>query len=240
MIDEQIQENELDELFEGNDEAVDAEAETEVKPDVETDDAEAELDTQGAETQKTETPAVEEPKSFPKQAYHEEKRKRQYYQKENERLQGLIPKTNEAPDYNEDPEAYDRYKENQWRQRQVQEQESVWNDRLEESREKSLIEHEDHVQVENVFSAFVRQDPVLLQEFFNSPDPAKFAYDKGKEMLAGLSKGETPEKEPDKSTEKLLPALKTPSLATATAQASNSTEVEKDLDLDDMFDDQKY
>lgn len=236
MTDEQIHENELDELFEGDDKADDVEVETE---EVKTDDTEAEIEAKGAETQESETPSDEEPKSIPITAYHEEKNKRQHLETENKRLQGLIPKTNEAPDYNEDPEAYDRYKENQWRQGQVQEQETVWNDRLEKSREKSLIEHEDHVQVENIFSAFARQDPALLQEFFTSPDPAKFAYDKGKEILAGLNKGEAP-KAPELSEEKPSPALKTPSLATATAQASNSTEVEKDIDLDDMFDDQKY
>lgn len=232
MIDEQVPEEEFETLFEGEDEAVDAEVETET---VETKDAEVEPDTKGAETQQTETPAVEEQKSIPKQAYHEEKRKRQYYQKESERLQSLIPKTDEAPDYNEDPEAYDRFQRDKWNQEQTQAQESAWNDRLEKSREASLIEHEDHVQVENVFSAFARQDPTLLQSFFDAPDPAKFAYDKGKEILAGLTKGEIPEKEPEKPEEKPA-ALTTPSLATATAQASNSVHVEKDIDLDGIFD----
>jgi len=236
MIDEQIQENELDELFESEEEVVDAEVDTEK---VETDDAEIESDTKGAEPEKTETPSVEEPKSIPITAYHEEKNKRQHLEAENKRLQGLIPRTDEAPDYNEDPEAYDRYMREKWNKEQVADQESVWNDRLEKSREASLIEHEDHVQVENIFSAFARQDPTLLQSFFDSPDPAKFAYDKGKEILAGLNKGEIP-KTPEPSEEKPSSALTTPSLATATAQASNTTHVEKDIDLDDMFDDQKY
>ena len=124
----------------------------EVKTEEETVDAEAELDTKGAETQETETPAVEEPKSIPITAYHEEKNKRQRLEQENKRLQGLVPKTDEAPDYNEDPEAYDRYKREKWNQEQTEAQESAWNDRLEKSREASLIKHEDHVQVENVFS----------------------------------------------------------------------------------------
>lgn len=217
--------DDLDDLIEGDTD--DAEAETEDSSNENESQEEAVDAEDDAKGEESETPSV---KTVPIEAYHDEKRKRQEYEQRVTDLQSQIPKADNAPDPFEDLDAYNAYKRQEWEEEKIQEQQSAFSARLDESRTKMLTEHSDYGTVETIFSAFAQQDPVLKQQLLNHADPAKFAYEKGKEFLAGLQ--ETPNV--------TKPLEIPPSLATATAQGSNSIEVEKDEDLLEMFGDLKY
>lgn len=190
----------------------------------------------------TEPPAVKDPTLVPIAALQDERRKAQLLKEEVSQLKSQIPQPSEAPDPEENIDAYNAWMRNQWEQEQIDAQSAKFATLVEESRSAMLEKHDDYKKVEEVFYVLANLNEDLKQDMFDSKDPALFAYTEGKAYLQSLRDGALAEVEKDPIIpEKVVPsALNVPSLATATAQASNSIQVEKDNDLDDMFDDQKY
>ena len=191
-----------------------------------------------------ETPADKEPTLVPIAALQDERRKAKLLKEEIETLKLKVPELDEAPDPEEDLEAYNAYMRNQWEQEQFEEQSKVFIEKAEASRSVMLEKYDDYKQVEEVFYILANLDEGLKQDMFDSKDPALFAYTKGKEYLQSQRDTIIAEleakKNPDLPTKSKSESFKAPSLASATAQDSNSTEVEKDENLDDMFEDQAY
>jgi len=216
----------IDTLFEGETEEAE---ETEEVEEVE----EAEEETKG-ETEESAPPADNEPKLVPLAVVHDERRKTQELKAEVERLKSQLPQDDDAPDPMEDLEGYNAYQRTKWEKEALQE-------RIEKSRNKMLEEKPDYTDLENIFMVLSAQTPSLVEELNIHPDPARFAYEKGKayldnqkEMLrAEILSEQSPEPE-----EK--PKVRTPNLATATAQASNTTPIEEEEAMDEMFGDMPY
>jgi len=238
--------DELDGVFE------DDSTEKEVTEDVKEDKVEEE---EGEED--SAPPAEKIPKSIPIAALHDERRKVKQLREENETLRQQIPKADAgAPDRFEDPEGYDSWLKGEWQKEQDAKAHTEYVASVEKSRGDMLSEHEDYIEVEQIFYVLAQQDPSLTQDMMDSNDPAKFAYEKGKEWQDGqreklianlIADGYTKSDASDISdaeiiseTAEKVKKVKTPNLATATAAASNTVRVEKEEDIADMFEDQSY
>lgn len=138
-------------------------------------DATKEPEVQEAKVEKTATTA-EDKESWTKTAVLDERRKRQELEA---RLAEYESKKSEAeavkrPDILEDQEGAFRHTESQFAYKILQE-------RINLSRELMIDKHDDYEAMENVFVEIAKQNPLLVQEMNNSPNPAKFAYMKAKE-----------------------------------------------------------
>ena len=146
----------------------------EVKADTEQAAEEKAEPTPGKEAeQKTED--EEGPESWTKAAVLDERRKRQALEAELQQLkQGQQPAgETEKPDWYGDPE-----KAAQAMQQQLSQQ--AFNTKLELSQDMMRGQHEDYDELETEFADLAKQDPRLVQEMLQAPNPARFAYDTAK------------------------------------------------------------
>jgi hypothetical protein len=236
MTDEATQDSKLDEFeesFEGEEETETAEV-TEVTEEIETKGEEDEV-----VVPETEPPAEKEPKLVPIAALLDTRRKLDETRKEVESLRGQIPKSDEKPDPIEDPEGFEKWVRADALAEVQLKQQADEKERLDTSRSAMLESHDDYMDKEGVFMFMARNNQPLIDEMLNNPNPAAFAYEKGKEYLTQQKAALRAEilAEAGESTETIVP--KVPSLASASAP-TNTIHVEKDEDIDEMFEDQKY
>jgi hypothetical protein len=241
----------VDNLFEGADETeIATEVETEAvkdeesEPKGETETNEEEAPAESEEKTETEPPSEEkEQKLVPIAALHDVRRKAQQLKEENDNLRGQLPKNDEAPDPYEDLEAYNAYNRAQWQREQQMEQTAKNTQRIETMRSKMLEQHDDFVEMENIFSIMLASDQSLMGKMLESGNEVEFAYNAAKGYKASLLGGvaeKTETVEPSESELRNKSATELPNLAKATAQASNTNQLEKESDIDDIFEDQKY
>lgn len=224
-VDEEVHEDDLDTLFEGDDETGEVEPEGKAEVDSETKD------------DKTELPADKEPTLVPLAALKDERRKRQQLKEENENLRGQLPQLDEEPDPLDDPDAWKAYQSKKIEQGFLDKQQVALNEKVEEARSSALEKYPDYQEKEKVFMVLSALNPELSEKIASDPtNSAEFAYETANTYLESLKPSE--KEELISETEK-TPRTKVPSLATATASASNSVQIEKDDD-DDMFEDQTY
>lgn len=236
-IQETEEKDELETYFEGQETT---EVETEVEEEPETEDN---PETEETETEvESETTTDKENKSVPLAALLDERGKAQKYKEELEKLREQIPTKDEEPDIYEDPEGWKEWNRNKILSEQRAEIENERSTRINQSRSKMLETHEDYAVLEKVFELMSVEDPSLVNEMLNHPDPASFAYEKAKaykaEVLKSLS-GETEETETE-SQKRNKTATQMPNLATATAKGRTIPDVEKEEDIEDVFADQTY
>lgn len=142
------------------------------------------------EEEKGEPPSSEiqkeqEPESWTKTAVFKERRKRQELEKKYQQLEAQLaalsqPKEQEQrverPNVFEDPENAFSYSE-----RLVEEKAFT---RLVKYSEAEMREtHPDYDEMSNEFMKLAQQNPLLSQELYNAPNPAKFAYNTAKNYL---------------------------------------------------------
>lgn len=115
----------------------------------------------------------------PRAALLDERKKRQQAQEDLERYKrehGISEETDEAPDPRDDPEGYKKHV------RQQVEREN-WEQRVTTSRERMLEKHSDFEEKERHFVAIAQNNPDLVKQMNEHPDPAAFAYEKANESL---------------------------------------------------------
>ncbi len=142
------------------------------------------------EEEKGEPPASEiqkeqEPESWTKTAAFDERRKRQELEKKYQQLEAELaalrqpaqPKQEvERPNVFDDPENAFNYSENLVEQKAFA--------RLVKYSEAEMREkYSDYDDLSDEFMKLAQQNPVLKQELFNAPNPAKFAYNTAKNYL---------------------------------------------------------
>lgn len=244
MTDEKVTEEEdVETKIEDVDTAFDDESDgqEEVEPD-KAQEAEPGNDPKKPEDTGEEEPSPpEEPKSVPIAALHDERRKAQQAREELERLKALLPETDEAPDPYDDIDKYNEYMRKKWDKEQKETQDAAIRERIEKTRSEMLEQHNDYSTMEKVFELAAAEDQSLISKMLASDNPAKFAYEEGKkyrEKYLGAKPEET--KEPSPAEKRNNQALSGANLATATAQEKNTPTPEKELELDDVFDDQSY
>jgi hypothetical protein len=217
-----------------------AEAETveeEVKPENETAE-----DSEDGQTDESE----DEVKSVAfKQAYMDEKRKRQRMEERISELEQLVPKQEEElPDPFEDPEGYKEAIKAQARREVEDEAGKARMKRIEDRRTELMENNDDFLQMEQIFDILSVREPEIRQEMIESTDPVQYAYDKAKAYHDEVMRPEVvlSTEMPDESEteDKTPPPESKPNLAKASAGASNKVEVEQDDKLNDVFADQKY
>jgi len=195
----------------------------------------------------SETSSDEEPKSVPIAALHDERRKGKAAREELEQYKARYDKDDDAPDPAEDPEGYEKHIEAKVSRR-------METDRINDSRDRMLEKHDDYEEMERTFMVLQGLDPSLKDELNKHPDPALFAYEKGKayfedqrkkllgEIEAEKGKGSDDDDKDEETSEadkKKQKALKVPDLTKAASKGSNSEEKEIDdsQDLNALFDD---
>jgi len=192
-------------------------------------------------TKDAEPPSAEE-KLVPIVALHDERTKRQAIEKELEQYKSKYDVDDNAPDPAEDPAAYERYVEDKMAIK-------LHKKRLNDSMDAASLEHADYREKEKIFMVLSGYDESLIDQMNNSPNPAQFAYEKGKayledqrvkieaELLAAAKGNEVIEKEPSDSDKRKEQALSVPDLTKATASGGNSTPAEIDNrdDLSSLF-----
>lgn len=198
-----------------------------------------------------ETPSGED-QSVPRQALLDERRKRQEAE---ERLRQLEPADEEAPDPTDDPEGHERYLRAKWEREQ-------WQERATKSRDRMLEKQPDYEEKEKHFLYLASQDPELIKQMNEDPDPAAFAYNKAKESLDAQEQaieervverlkkeGRLKESEQSADTETETEADNTAEaasrvsdLTSATGAGKNTGEepVKESVNPGDVFDDLKY
>lgn len=231
----------IDSAFE---EEVEETAEEVVEPEKEeTTEPEEVEETESDDEPKDESEETKESAAF-KQAYLDEKGKRQRLEERISELESLVPRQEEElPDPFEDPEGYKEAIKAQARREVEEEANRNRMKRIEERRTEMLETKEDFTQMEQIFDILSVRNPEIRQGMFESSDPVGYAYEKAKAYHDEVMKPEkvlTTEM-PDESEfdEKPKPKSK-PNLAKASAGASNKVEVEKDESLGDVFADQSY
>lgn len=234
----------LNDVFDDEPKAEEETEQSEVETETEDVKGEEETSETEEETEEAEPPSAQEPTLVPIAALKDERRKAQDLKEEVKSLKSQIPQADSAPDPYDDLEGYNEFMRNQWEQEQIQKQTAEFAEIVEDSRKVMLENHEDFPQMEELFYVLANQNEDLKQEMFKSPDPAKYAYDASKSYLQAQKDTLLAEINAENTTETeevpKNPALKAPSLATATAQASNSAPVEKEEALEDLFGDQAY
>lgn len=133
----------------------------------------------------SETKTEQEPESWTKTAAIDERRKRQELEKKYQQLEAELaalrqpaqPKQEvERPNVFDDPENAFNYSENLVEQKAFA--------RLVKYSEAEMREkHSDYDEMSDEFMKLAQQNPVLKQELFNAPNPAKFAYNTAKNYL---------------------------------------------------------
>jgi hypothetical protein len=164
--------------------------ETEAKAPEETDDA----------TDKAATPAADdtkEDKTVPLAALEDERRKRKEAFERIERLERQVEQSQAAPveprpDPLLDPEAAEKW-DNEERERSKSEDiKRERESRIAMSYEIMSSMHDDYKEMEDLFADAAEKDPTLAATMANHPLPAKFAYEKGKELQALSEVGNDP------------------------------------------------
>lgn len=162
-------------------------------PKGETQDAEppAAADDDGAQTDDEEGPPL-----VPRKAVIDERRKRQELQTKLSEMEAKIKALSEPkqeqrqpappPDLYEDPEGYTLHQQRQF-------QRSIFDAKVEMSREMMIEKHADYDEVEAVFAEAAKHNPQLAQQLVQSSWPAKFAYEMGKKIKFLIEIGEDPE-----------------------------------------------
>lgn len=125
-------------------------------------------------------PVVEDAGSWTKQAVLDERRKRQELEKKlaefEARLQQQQPQHQpEQPDWFASPEQAAQAM-------QAQFAESMFQTRVATSERILKKEYEDYDEVSNLFAEHARRDPNLMQQLYNHPFPAEFAYQVGTQI----------------------------------------------------------
>lgn len=212
------------------------ETETEEKAETET----AETETEKAETEETDSETTsEEESSVPRKALLDERRKRQEAE---ERLKQLEP-DEEAPDPTDDLEGYEKHLRAKWERER-------WQQVANQSRERMLEKQSDYEEKEKHFLYLASQDPELVKQMNEDPDPAAFAYNKAKESLEAQEKAveervverlkkEGKLKEETADTEA---ASRVSELTSATGAGKNTgaEPVKESVNPEDVFDDMSY
>lgn len=189
------------------------------------------------EPEEPETPSDKEPTLVPVAAVQDLRRKNRELKEQLEEANKYRPKDNTEPDMYEDPEGWKAWNRNQIESEYVQRSQAEQSERIESSRSK-MLEVDDYIDAENEFMVHAQRDQDLRDQMLNHKDPARFAYEKGKEFKEQREKAIIDKylaQNPDKA-KKPVPKL---SLATATAPP-NTVEVEEEEDLKDMFAGQGY
>lgn len=228
----------ISDLFDDDAETA-SETETETAPekgDTETEETTAEAET--SEDSTPETPSGED-QSVPRQALLDERRKRQEAE---ERLKQLEP-DEEAPDPTDDPEGYEKHLRAKWERER-------WQQVANQSRERMLEKQSDYEEKEKHFLYLASQDPELVKQMNEDPDPAAFAYNKAKESLEAQEKAveervverlkkEGKLKEETADTEA---ASRVSELTSATGAGKNTgaEPVKESVNPEDVFDDMSY
>ena len=229
-VEEPVEETEAEEV---------EETEEAEKPETEETTEETEEETEESE----DLPESKESAAF-KQAYQDEKRKRQRLEDRLTELEKLVPKQEEElPDPFEDPEGYKEAIKAQARQEVEEEANRNRMKRIEERRTELMENNEDFIQMEQIFDILSVKNPEMRQEMFESADPVKYAYEKAKTYHDEVMKPEklltTEMPDEEEFDDKPKPKRK-PNLAKASAGASNKVEIEKEDGLNDVFADQNY
>jgi len=237
----------LDVVFKG--EEVEETKPEEVKPEAE----EPKQETKEEESEKeepkgedSEPPSEKEEKTVPIAALHDQRRKAQQYKEELESYKAKYDVDEEAPDPAEDPEAYETYVK-------AKVEKELYEKNINASREKMMEDHEDYVEVEKDFMFLANRDQNLIKEMNDSPDPARYAYEKAKayteakeeeiraKILAEAQGDKVVEEEELSESEKRNKlATQVPDLTKAAAKGVNSEPLETDEALGDMFGDSKF
>lgn len=221
----------------------DAETETETTPEKGDTETEETTETEKTETETTEDSTPETPsgedQSVPRQALLDERRKRQEAE---ERLKQLEP-DEEAPDPTDDPEGYEKHLRAKWERER-------WQQVANQSRERMLEKQSDYEEKEKHFLYLASQDPELVKQMNEEPDPAAFAYNKAKESLEAQEKAveervverlkkEGKLKEETADTEA---ASRVSELTSATGAGKNTgaEPVKESVNPEDVFDDMSY
>lgn len=184
--------------------------------------------------------------SVPIAALQAERSSRQALQTENDRLRSKYEPDEEEPDPAEDPEAFKVYV-------QKKTQTDFRNDIVSNSRDRVMDTHsDDAIEMFNHFRLLSAGNKEIIEEYNNHPDPAQFAYDKGKERSDGIyakaleqakaelkGEGKDPkDEEPDEAQKRKDAAAEGPDLTGSTAVGSNSEPLEtmeEDLFADSLF-----
>jgi len=209
---------------------------------------ETEVNEETQETEETAPPAdkeeiKDEPKLVPIAALHDKARRVQELREENEKLKSQIPQSEQKPDMYEDPEGYEKWVEAKAEAKFLEQQEAKEMERLQDSRSTMLESHTDYLEVEEVFMFMSRNNQPLTDEMLSNPNPANFAYEKGKAYLKGQEdtiRAKILAESSSETTETTTETSIAPSLASATDAGSNTTQVEKEETMDEMFEDQGY
>ena len=245
MTDENETDVSLGDIFE---ESEDAETESEVQePADEVEDAEdstgeteeTETSSEEQESEDDGTPPEKEPTLVPVAVAQSLRQKNQELKQQIEELSKYKPQANDEPDMYEDPEGWKAWNRQQIENEHLEREENAIKERVEESRSK-MLEVPDYIEIEKQFELRVKYEPELIDQMFANPDPARFAYEKGKEFKDQQEKAiierYLAENSKPEEKSKVVPMR---SLATETAP-TNSTKVEEEEDLKDMFGDQGY
>ena len=214
---------------ESNETETEAEVETEVETEA-TEEVDEEAETTTAESEET---TDHEPQQVPLAALLDERRQKQAFKEEAERLKALVPKKQEAPDPYEDLEGYNEYMRKEWEADQAEKSNRERMSRIEEQRSAKLQTNPDLIQMEKIWEVMTAENPDLINDMIKSGNEVDFVYNKAKEYRDSLLK--PAQAEPAKTTPKTVP-----NLATATAQGNNNVQIEKEPDIDDVFADVKY
>lgn len=222
--------------------------ETSDKGETETEETETDTDSQAdTETEETEseTPS-EEDKTVPRRALIDERRKRQELEEKLERMrQEHGEREEDAPDPTDDPEGYKKYLRAQWEKEQ-------WEKTATRSRDRMMEQHADYEEKEKHFLYLAQNNPELVKQMNEDPDPAAFAYNKAKESLDQQEKAvedrvierlrkegkliEEQEQTKDKGA-----ASKVSDLTSATAAGKNTDETVKESENpEELFGDLSY
>jgi hypothetical protein len=159
-----------------------AEGDDDASEDDDTDEGDDGDEEEGDADGESETSTDEDKKPVPMAALKAERKKRQALEQENAELRAKIdPPTNDdpEPDVTEDPEAYKA-----WVKRNMAREE--WHGRATASRTRIMDKHDDYEKLEATFYVLAKLDPNLVKEMKAHPEPAQFAYDKGKEYFDGI------------------------------------------------------
>lgn len=203
-----------------------------------------EADKAEGDDKEAEPPSAEEEKLVPIAALHDERTKRQATEEELKSYKSKYDQDDNEPDPAEDPEGFKEYT------RKKAKHELIMTSRN-TSRDKMVESHPDFTEKEDIFLVLAGSNPNLVTEMDESGNPAKFAYEKGKEwedtqreklkaQIVANAKDEVIEETSEEEGRKET-ALKVPDLTKAASVGANSdpAEIDNRDNLKDVFDDQR-
>lgn len=221
----------------------------------ETEPAAKEPDPKEVPGEEGESPSPEEGQSVPVKAVQEERRKRQAAEAIAADLKKQLAEKEktppaERPNALEDPEGAIKHLETDFERKLAAKDEEKINERISDSRETYLEIKEDYLAVEKVFVGLAQANPELIREMRASRNPAKFAYEKGKEHIefqefleakkSGAKKSDENPEKPEESAEETpeakrkKSALAVPDLINATSTTKGNQPVKRES-LDDLL-----